>query len=108
MADKSIERRALEWALGDDTGMSSKAICAFMTGATKVPGMPPSDAADRGRCIRLLKLIPEWIDHLDAMAESETPRSHIVIGASGTRTETNSWKKQIPLILEEGQFHASN
>lgn len=101
---KTIERRALEWALGNDTGTSSKAIARYMTGISTVPGMPPSDADDRGRCIRLLKQIPEWVEHLDAMSENETPQSHIVIGAEGTRTETNSWAKQIPLIIKEGQF----
>lgn len=103
---KSIERRALGWALGEDRGQSSVAIARFMTGITSVPGQPPVDEADRGRCIRLLKLIPEWLEHLDAMSENETPVEHIVIGAEGTRTEKNSWAKQIPLILKEGQFNA--
>lgn len=53
--------RALEWAAGDDTGVSSKALMTVMIG--KKPRSSfcyPHDGGDFGRCYRLLKLIPEW------------------------------------------------
>lgn len=102
---KSIEERALYWALSDDTGVSSKTICSLLSG-TPLPKWhhPPADASDRGRCIRLLELIPEWIEKLrmltmlDASPEVDNV---ITIGGSG---EPDTWQKQIPLILREGSL----
>ncbi|MNL49171.1 hypothetical protein D3C87_1720820 [compost metagenome] len=52
----------MEWVIGDDTGMSSKSIAAFMCGADvgKYLDYPPADPADLGRCLRLLERFPEW------------------------------------------------
>ena len=57
---ETINERAVEWIVGDDTGLSSKAIWAVMMGAKPRPHSYPSDGADLGRCMRLLELIPEW------------------------------------------------
>ena len=73
-----------EWLLSDDTGMSSKAICAWMLDINSDLTSSPSDKWDRGRCIRLLKLMPEWISRLDEM-----------------KTMNDSWPEQIELIKEE-------
>lgn len=73
-------RRVIEWLLGDDTGISSKALVAHMLGVDGET-MAPWDASDRGRCIRLLKLMPEWIPRLDEMA-----------------SVNNAWKACLPLI----------
>ena len=59
----------LGWLLSDDTGCSSMAICAWMLGKDYSHGFPPSDESDRGRCIRLLELMPEWVERLDEMKE---------------------------------------
>lgn len=107
---KPVEQRALFWALSGDTGISSKAIMAHMTGSPKTDSfgmMPPSDASDRGRCIRLLELIPEWLPRLDEMKQYDAPETKpqgIVIGGSGISAYDNSWSKQIPLIVSEGSF----
>lgn len=102
---ESIERRALRWALtSGDTGISSEALCAFMLGIEGGRTTPPADAADRGRCIRLLELIPEWIPRLHEMAEQIEPVEANVFGSGGMRTETYSWAKQVPLIIKEGGF----
>lgn len=53
----------VEWLLGNDTGISSKTICAVMTGsALRDPfnSSVPHDSDDFGRCYRLLKHFPEW------------------------------------------------
>jgi hypothetical protein len=101
MSNKDL---ALEWLFGGDTGVSSKALCAHMLGI-EVKGalgvMAPSDAADRGRCIRLLNKIPAWWDRLDEMAETEPQKDVLVISASGINKEQNGWAKQIPLIRSE-------
>jgi hypothetical protein len=100
----SIESRALFWALSGDTGNSSRTIAGHMTGnPTERHTMPPSDASDRGRCIRLLELIPEWIPRLPELAR-EKPQEGIVINSSGISTRTNGWADQIPLIIKEGKF----
>lgn len=58
---KTIEQRATEWLCSHDTGVSSKAICAYMLHGTPAGTHSyPSDGSDLGRCLRLLKFIPEW------------------------------------------------
>lgn len=103
MQPKPIVQRALEWLFSDDTGASSKTLCAHMLGIKGVRNSIPSDAADRGRCIRLLQLIPEWKDRLDEMAEMPAQRN-MIMGADGMRSETETWADQLPLIKAEGDF----
>lgn len=106
MHGKSVEQRALFWALSGDTGTSSEALCAHMTGnpSTRYAG-PPSDASDRGRCIRLLELIPEWIPRLNELKKyDEKPEQGITISSAGISSYSNTWGKQIPLIVHEGRL----
>ena len=101
----SIESRALFWALSGDTGNSSRTLAGHMTGnMTESYMMPPSDSDDRGRCIRLLELIPEWIPRLNEMRkyDSEKKQDGFIINSSGISAYENSWSKQIPLIIQEG------
>ena len=67
---KSIEQLALEWALSDDTGSSSEAICRHMTGVGRGKDCfsYPSDPGDLGRCLRLLEIVPEWKPRMQEMA----------------------------------------
>lgn len=103
--NKPVEQRALFWALSGDTGISSEAIAKHMTGNAPVRMMPPSDADDRGRCIRLLELIPEWITRLPEMVKyDQKPETGIVINSSGISAYSNTWAKQIPLIIKEGKL----
>lgn len=104
--NKPVEQRALFWALSGDTGISSEALANHMTGnAVRNSFMPPSDADDRGRCIRLLELVPEWIVRLPEMLKyDERQNEGIVINSSGMHAYTNSWAKQIPLIRQEGKL----
>lgn len=71
---ESIERRALAWLCGDDTGASSKALCRHMLGLPesnvwRSDWSYPSDPSDLGRCLRLLALIPEWDERIGEMAQ---------------------------------------
>lgn len=107
---KSVEVRALFWALIGESGTSSKALAKHMTGfgAEGAFGfMPPSDSSDRRRCIRLLELIPEWLPRLKEMVKYDAPDKKpngITIGGSGISAYDNSWSKQIPLIIQEGKL----
>ena len=104
MNDNSVLERAVKWALSDDTGMSSKTLCAHMLGIDVVRPMPPSDASDRRRCIILLEQIPEWIPRLKELADTK-PHTSMVFSSAGFHNETNGWAEQIPLIMQEGGFH---
>lgn len=74
-----------DWATGSDTGASSKALMRYMLGLKPSSWgfFAPSDADDRGRCVRLLNLFPEWLERLDEMAQFIC------------------WGEQIPLIKSE-------
>lgn len=109
---QSVEYRALFWALNYHTGTSSTALARHMSGHPQGSwSSPPSDSSDRGRCIKLLELIPEWLPRLDEMkkydAEDKKPQG-IVINGSGISAYDNSWSKQIPLIAKEGNFYAKS
>ena len=98
---EKLEDRLIKWLLGDDTGASSKAICKFMLG---IPDewnySPPMDSGDRGRCIRLLNLIPEWWDRLDEMAKIPS-RKVFQLSGKNSGVISQGWAEQIPLIREE-------
>lgn len=63
--------KPIEWMMGPDTGISSKTICAVMTGCdtTGIWCDVPHDPADFGRCYRLLKSFPEWRGFMYQVAE---------------------------------------
>jgi hypothetical protein len=64
----SINDRANQWIAGGDVGASSKAIWSVMQGMKPEQHAYPSDGSDLGRCIRLLRLIPEWRPRLGEMS----------------------------------------
>lgn len=104
----SVRQRALEWALSGDTGISSETLCAYMSGVKKggpFGSQAPSDAADRGRCIRLLKLIPEWVERLDELKALDVGTISINGAEPIPRSQdSHSWTHQVPLIIKEGGF----
>lgn len=83
--------KLLDWATNDDTGVSSIAIFRYMLNMNPSSDyrvfIPPSDASDRGRCIRLLNFIPEWWSRIDEM-----------------KRFNEEWAKQVELIKKEGNF----
>jgi len=91
----------LKWASSEDTGASSISLFKHMLGFEDNRNASPMDAGDRGRCIRLLNLMPEWWDRLDEMAEKPSTQS-IVFNGGGLDVEEHGWKEQIPLIRKEG------
>lgn len=77
------------WAVGPDTGLSSKTIWRKMMG---VPGQVdvPHDPDDFGRCHRLLSAIPGWRDRIGEM--STVP---------GWESLAPAWSELEALYLEE-------
>lgn len=65
---ETIEKRAAQWIVGNDTGMSSTAIWAVMMGVKPNRHSHPSDGGDLGRCVRLFEAVPEWKPRLSEMA----------------------------------------
>ena len=64
----NTDNRVITWILSGDTGSSSKAICAHMTGARNSEGYSyPCDPSDLGRCLRLLEHFPEWKPRMSEM-----------------------------------------
>jgi hypothetical protein len=61
--------RAHAWVVGEDTGISSKAIWAKMMGTRRRDSCHPWDPDDLGRCLRLLEAVPEWKPRLSEMAD---------------------------------------
>lgn len=83
--DKTFDKYGVvfDWLLSDDTGLSSEHLADHMLGSPVRHFFAPSDADDRGRCIRLLKLMPEWKERLYEMEKYP------------------GWSEQISLILTE-------
>lgn len=86
----------MEWMLGNDTGMSSKTICAVMTGNAMSRPEIPYDPSDFGRCYRLLNHFPEWKERMPEMAEAH--------GIWGPMVE--AWDELTALYEEEIQSEA--
>jgi len=66
--NSTIEMRAIRWLCGDDTGLSSKAILNHMMGARDADQSYPLDPSDLGRCLRMLRLFPEFKGRMVEMA----------------------------------------
>lgn len=61
----------IAWLVSSDTGISSKAIVAQMTGTKSGDdgwGDHPHDSDDFGRCYRLLEAVPEFRERIGEMA----------------------------------------
>lgn len=63
-------KKLVEWFLSGDTGVSSKAIVAHLTGFNKTGEFSdyPSDPSDFGRCHRLLNSVPEFRQRINEMS----------------------------------------
>lgn len=74
-----VEQRAMIWAAHGEGGVSSNTIFAVMTGTMQYEKVfprgwwrfdVPHDPSDFRRCYLLLKLIPEWRERFEEMAEA--------------------------------------
>lgn len=63
-----IAESVLEWMVSGKTGASSKCMAAHLTG-NKCDGSYPHDSGDFGRCLGLLKAVPEIRILLPKMAD---------------------------------------
>lgn len=74
-----VEQRAMIWAAFGERGISSRTIFSVMTRVVAYKDLfpydwrwfdIPHDPADFRRCYLLLKLIPEWHERLEEMAQA--------------------------------------
>lgn len=83
--NKKIMLQIIDHVTHANVGSSSMAITRFMLGLPPVWWQhTPMDYSDRGRCIVLLKKVPEFADRLDEMASL-----------------SKEWAEQIKLIRKE-------
>ena len=80
------------WLASDDVGMSSKFMASVLSGQFEAEFAIPYDPADFGRCVRMIKAVPELEQHFDKMLE-HGPTWKAVVG------NWASWSK----MLEDGQ-----
>lgn len=66
--EKEDLKKVIEWLVSDDTGMSSISIVIHMLDIRSTKNSYPHDVWDRGRCVRLLKIFPQWHKRLDEMS----------------------------------------
>jgi hypothetical protein len=66
----SVDERAQRWINSGDTGLSSETIWRVFMSRGSGRADVPYDPSDFGRCHRLLKLLPEWRERLDKVAEA--------------------------------------
>jgi len=74
----SVEKRAAEWIVSGDTGVSSEAIWAVMMGVNAEWASVPWDSEDFGRCLRLIEKIPEWKKRLPEVVEKHSSWKGVV------------------------------
>lgn len=84
-----------EWRAGRDTGISSCTIYAVMTNTFLNAAGTPHDAADFGRCHRLLKLFPEWRSRLPQVSARFSKWTPIVA----------DWKR-LESLYEAGEYES--
>lgn len=61
------EKKLLDWYAAGDTGASSEAMAAHLSGRKAARWSYPRDGGDLGRCLRLLKAVPELRNCLQDM-----------------------------------------
>lgn len=67
--DGDALRRLVAWLVGSHTGASSKAIVSRLLLGYAEPTSIPYDAGDLGRCVGLLRAVPELRPHLHLMRD---------------------------------------
>lgn len=90
-----IKKEYLEWAMGDDTGVSSKTMLrTFLNLANNSHwgNGHPSDPSDFGRCYRLLKAFPEFKEKLPKLKKFK-----------GWIAVIDNWEKLVALYEEESR-----
>lgn len=72
--------KVIEWLADGDTGTSSKTIAFWLSKRLIYRNGPdvPSDPSDLGRCLRLLRAIPELRERLPEMAECSPQWAHML------------------------------
>jgi hypothetical protein len=111
LADVLLHDPLGQWYYGDDTGASSLTIAHVLGGIPVRRPHPPCDAADFGRCHRLLEAMPGWQKRLVAVVE-RYPEWGPLVAAWAELTELSlaedSWsmtrlRRRVDQLCREGQ-----
>lgn len=62
------EKKILEWLSSNDTGISSKSLAFEYLGTLNNNVDAPRDPSDLGRCLRLIKIVPDVRKCVDSLA----------------------------------------
>lgn len=76
-----LNAKVLAWMAGGDTGLSSETIALWISQRltpARWGAWTPSDPADLGRCLRLLRSIPELRERFGEMSEASAAWAHMV------------------------------
>jgi hypothetical protein len=65
-----VKKEWLEWLAGGDTGTSSETMFSAITGIPTRYRDVPGDIADVGRCVRMLRKLPELRSQLHKVIEA--------------------------------------
>ena len=76
-----LNSKIVAWMADGDTGLSSETIALWISQRKKLSrwgAFTPSDPADLGRCLRLLRAVPELRERLHEMAECSEQWAHML------------------------------
>ncbi len=101
----------VDWANGDDSGISSKALLSAITGVNFLPHPwsphPPSDCWDFGRCYRLVECFPELREKLHVVVEKQPQWSHVITHwpelSAIYEKMGGEWSEEMYAILKGGE-----
>ena len=68
-----------DWFINGETGVSSKAIASLFLEVRNTDMCHPWDPADFGRCVKLLRWVPEIREHMDKIAKISPPWRNMVL-----------------------------
>jgi len=113
-----IKKSWCEWLASGDTGVSSETMFSAITGIPVKNYGTPSDLSDVGRCIRMLKKLPElrpligmvsekhkgWMPFIDCWKELEREYERCLIWESTPFEEQKKMKRQKYFIVPNNSF----
>lgn len=77
---ETLKDKLLLWFATGETGLSSKSMAKAVMGVKNDEIYPPYDVGDFTRCAKLVKAIPEILDHRDTIAKL-SPEWNAIMGS---------------------------
>ena len=95
------ERKIIDWLANGRTGISSKSLAFEFIGVPYSDCHPPRDPADLGRCLLLIKTIPEVRKCVDILA---TKNEHWAKAAKVWDVIADSMEKEVGIDWSKGRM----